>query len=86
MRTWHEIVSVFQKLGYSVAEGPVVETDYYNFEALNFPPNHPARDTQDTLFIAGQRRSHSASGCCCARTLLRCRFGRWRKCGRRSAL
>src|SRR6266576_1750546 len=55
MRTWHEIVGVFQKLGYSVAEGPVVETDYYNFEALNFPPNHPARDTQDTLFIAGQQ-------------------------------
>ncbi len=55
MRTMHEIVSVFQKLGYSVAEGPVVETDYYNFEALNFPPNHPARDTQDTLFIAGQQ-------------------------------
>jgi len=55
MRTWREIVSVFQKLGYSVAEGPVVETDYYNFEALNFPPNHPARDTQDTLFIAGQQ-------------------------------
>src|SRR5271157_249828 len=54
IRTMHEIVSVFQKLGYSVAEGPVVETDYYNFEALNFPPNHPARDTQDTLFIAGQ--------------------------------
>ena len=55
MRTWREIVSVFQRLGYSVAEGPVVETDYYNFEALNFPPNHPARDTQDTLFIAGQQ-------------------------------
>ncbi len=54
VRTMHEIVGVFQKLGYSVAEGPVVETDYYNFEALNFPPNHPARDTQDTLFIAGQ--------------------------------
>src|SRR6266567_102063 len=54
IKTMHEIVSVFQKLGYSVAEGPVVETDYYNFEALNFPPNHPARDTQDTLFIAGQ--------------------------------
>ena len=49
----NEIVSVFQKLGYSVAEGPDVETDYYNFESLNFPPNHPARDTQDTLFIAG---------------------------------
>jgi phenylalanyl-tRNA synthetase alpha chain len=55
VKTSHEIVSVFQKLGYSVAEGPVVETDYYNFEALNFPPNHPARDTQDTLFIAGQQ-------------------------------
>jgi phenylalanyl-tRNA synthetase alpha chain len=55
MRTMRGIVSVFQKLGYSVAEGPVVETDYYNFEALNFPPNHPARDTQDTLFIAGQQ-------------------------------
>ena len=54
IRTSNEIVSVFQKLGYSVAEGPVVETDYYNFEALNFPPNHPARDTQDTLFIARQ--------------------------------
>ncbi len=55
VKTSHEIVAVFQKLGYSVAEGPVVETDYYNFEALNFPPNHPARDTQDTLFIANQQ-------------------------------
>jgi phenylalanyl-tRNA synthetase alpha chain len=55
IKTMHEIVAVFQKLGYSVAEGPVVETDYYNFESLNFPPNHPARDTQDTLFIAGQQ-------------------------------
>jgi phenylalanyl-tRNA synthetase alpha chain len=54
VKTSNEIVAVFQKLGYSVATGPVVETDYYNFEALNFPPNHPARDTQDTLFIAGQ--------------------------------
>jgi len=55
VKTSNEIVAVFQKLGYSVAEGPVVETDYYNFESLNFPPNHPARDTQDTLFIAGQQ-------------------------------
>ena len=55
MRTSRELVAVFQKLGYSVADGPVIETDYYNFEALNFPPNHPARDTQDTLFIAGQQ-------------------------------
>src|SRR5581483_7764573 len=54
MRTRNEIVSVFRNLGYSVEEGPEIETDYYNFESLNFPPNHPARDTQDTLFIAGQ--------------------------------
>ncbi len=86
IRTWYEIVSVFQKLGYSVAEGPVVETDYYNFEALNFPPNHPARDTQDTLFIAGSSRSRSANACCCARIRLRCRFALWRRCVRRCAL
>jgi phenylalanyl-tRNA synthetase alpha chain len=49
-----DIVGVFKAMGYSVEEGPEVETDYYNFEALNFPPNHPARDTQDTIFVAGQ--------------------------------
>ena len=54
IRTMNQIVGVFRNLGYSVEEGPEVETDYYNFESLNFPPNHPARDTQDTLFIAGQ--------------------------------
>jgi len=54
INTMNEIVGVFRNLGYSVEEGPEIETDYYNFEALNFPPNHPARDTQDTLFIAGQ--------------------------------
>jgi len=54
IKTMNEIVSVFRNLGYSVEEGPEIETDYYNFEALNFPPNHPARDTQDTLFIANQ--------------------------------
>ena len=54
IKTMNEIVSVFRNLGYSVSEGPEVETDYYNFEALNFPPDHPARDTQDTLFIANQ--------------------------------
>src|SRR4051794_33065309 len=54
IKTMNEIVSVFRNLGYSVEEGPVIETDYYNFESLNFPPNHPARDTQDTLFVANQ--------------------------------
>ena len=54
IRTMNEIVGVFRAMGYSVAEGPEIESDYYNFEALNFPPEHPARDTQDTIFIAGQ--------------------------------
>jgi phenylalanyl-tRNA synthetase alpha chain len=56
VRTMAEIVSVFQRMGYSVGLGPEVETDFYNFEALNFPPNHPARDTQDTLVIADQEK------------------------------
>jgi phenylalanyl-tRNA synthetase alpha chain len=51
-----EITGVFKAMGYSVAEGPEIETDYYNFESLNFPLNHPARDMQDTIFIAGQEK------------------------------
>ncbi|HVC90038.1 MAG TPA: phenylalanine--tRNA ligase subunit alpha [Acidobacteriaceae bacterium] len=54
IRTMQEIVRVFEHMGYSVGVGPEVETDYYNFEALNFPPDHPARDTQDTLVVAHQ--------------------------------
>jgi phenylalanyl-tRNA synthetase alpha chain len=56
LRVLDDLISVFVRMGYSIAEGPEVESDYYNFEALNFPPNHPARDTQDTLFVAGQER------------------------------
>lgn len=55
-RTLNEIVSVFAALGYSVGVGPEVESDFYNFESMNFPPGHPARDTQDTLVIANQER------------------------------
>jgi len=55
-RTLNEITSVFAALGYSVGVGPEVETDFYNFECMNFPPGHPARDTQDTLVVAGQER------------------------------
>lgn len=55
-RTMNEIVQVFAALGYSVGVGPEVETDFYNFESMNFPPGHPARDTQDTLVIANQER------------------------------
>jgi phenylalanyl-tRNA synthetase alpha chain len=54
IRTMNEMVTVFERMGYSVGLGPEVESDFYNFEALNFPPNHPARDTQDTLVIADQ--------------------------------
>jgi len=45
------IVDIFVGLGYTVASGPEIETDYYNFEALNFLPDHPARDMQDTLYL-----------------------------------
>ena len=55
LKTMHEIVRVFHHLGFSTETGPQVESDFYNFEALNFPENHPARDTQDTLVIAGQQ-------------------------------
>lgn len=47
-----EIESIFVSLGYWIAEGPEMETDWYNFEALNMPPEHPARSTQDTLYVA----------------------------------
>jgi len=47
----NKIVSLFEKIGFKVAEGPEIEDDWHNFEALNFPPNHPARDMQDTFFV-----------------------------------
>lgn len=46
------ICDVFSRMGFNIAEGPEVETDYYNFEALNIPKNHPARDMQDTFYIS----------------------------------
>jgi phenylalanyl-tRNA synthetase alpha chain len=50
-RIWRELEDVFIGMGYKVAEGPEVELDWYNFEALNFPPGHPARAMQDTLYV-----------------------------------
>jgi phenylalanyl-tRNA synthetase alpha chain len=47
-----EIITIFERMGFEVAEGPEVESDYYNFEALNIPKNHPARDMQDTFYIS----------------------------------
>ena len=49
-----EIVAIFRKLGYDVAEGPEVEDDWHVFEALNFPPEHPAREMQDTFFVTSE--------------------------------
>ncbi len=46
-----ELESIFLGMGYTIEDGPEIETDYYNFEALNFPPHHPARDKWDTLYI-----------------------------------
>lgn len=51
-KTIDEIKSIFIRMGFDVAIGPEMETDYYNFEALNFPADHPARDMQDTFFIS----------------------------------
>jgi phenylalanyl-tRNA synthetase alpha chain len=47
-----EIIAIFERLGFEVSEGPEVELDYYNFEALNFPKDHPARDMQDTFYFS----------------------------------
>ncbi|MDR0354923.1 MAG: phenylalanine--tRNA ligase subunit alpha [Deltaproteobacteria bacterium] len=61
-RTMDEICQVFAKLGFSIVEGPEIETDYYNFEALNFPADHPARDMQDSLFVGDKLllRTHTS--------------------------
>lgn len=46
-----EVIEIFNKIGFTISEGPEIEDDYHNFTALNFPPEHPARDMQDTFFI-----------------------------------
>lgn len=61
-QTLEEILSIFVSMGYSVVTGPEVELDYYNFEALNIPKDHPARDMQDTFYISEQvlLRTHTS--------------------------
>ncbi|NCG29307.1 MAG: phenylalanine--tRNA ligase subunit alpha [Bacteroidetes bacterium] len=63
-----EIIDIFHAIGFSVAEGPEIEDDWHNFSALNFPPEHPARDMQDTFFVANPNseedyvlRTHTSS-------------------------
>ena len=61
-QTLDEIKNIFRGLGFSVYEGPELESDYYNFEALNFAPDHPARDMQDTFFVTDKflLRTHTS--------------------------
>ena len=57
------IVEIFTRIGYTVSHGPEVEDDHHNFSALNFPPDHPARDMQDTFFVdLGDNTPPSAAG------------------------
>jgi phenylalanyl-tRNA synthetase alpha chain len=63
-QTIDEIKKIFLRMGFAIATGPEVETDYYNFQALNFPPDHPARDMQDTFFLSKSKnvllRTHTS--------------------------
>jgi phenylalanyl-tRNA synthetase alpha chain len=58
-----EIIDIFSRMGFTVAEGPEIEDDWHNFTSLNFPPDHPARDMQDTFFIEEEiaLRTHTSS-------------------------
>ena len=62
----NEIIDIFSRIGFTVSEGPEVEDDWHNFSALNFPPEHPARDMQDTFFVESENdemalRTHTSS-------------------------
>jgi phenylalanyl-tRNA synthetase alpha chain len=57
-QTYEELLRIFAAIGFSVVEGPEIETAYYNFEALNIPEHHPARDNMDTFYIEGARTPH----------------------------
>jgi phenylalanyl-tRNA synthetase alpha chain len=58
-----EIIDIFSRIGFSLSEGPEIEDDWHNFSALNFPPEHPARDMQDTFFVGKDEalRTHTSS-------------------------
>ncbi len=56
-----EVIDIFSRMGFIVAEGPEIEDDWHNFSALNFPPEHPARDMQDTFFIVKDDRDEKAN-------------------------
>ncbi len=70
MSTMNKIVDIFVGLGFSVAEGPEIEQDHYNFELLNLPKNHPARDAQDTLYFSENLLLRTHTSPVQARTML----------------
>jgi phenylalanyl-tRNA synthetase alpha subunit len=59
----NRIISIFEKIGFTIADGPEIEKDWYNFTALNMPEDHPARDMQDTFFLPGGKvlRTHTSN-------------------------
>ncbi|MBI5868613.1 MAG: phenylalanine--tRNA ligase subunit alpha [candidate division Zixibacteria bacterium] len=61
-QTMDEVMDIFYGMGFEIADGPEIETEYYNFSALNFPPDHPARDMQDTFFLNDEylMRTHTS--------------------------
>ncbi|MCA1714402.1 MAG: phenylalanine--tRNA ligase subunit alpha [Gammaproteobacteria bacterium] len=61
-RTLERITDIFGRLGYELADGPEIEDDWHNFQALNFPPHHPARAMHDTFYISGNSRADGRSG------------------------
>ena len=61
-RVTDELTAIFADMGFEIAEGPEIETDHYNFTALNFPPGHPAREMHDTFFLPAAKRDDPASG------------------------
>ncbi len=67
-----EIEDIFIGMGYSIAEGPEVETDYFNFEALNLPKDHPARDMQDSFYITDEILMRTQTSPVQVRTMLEC--------------
>ncbi len=62
MRTWRRVEEIFRSIGFDVADGPEIETDWYNFTALNQPENHPARSMHDTFYVEGNLllRTHTS--------------------------
>ncbi len=64
-----DIVGIFQSMGFDVVDGPEVETDYYNFQALNVPEDHPARDMQDTFYLADKLLLRTQTSAAQARTM-----------------